>query len=154
FFIFNIFSLFLSLIVPVTLLAPSIDITMHVEQAQVVGLLAAHRPRPLARILEVPAIFRQQLLRLAVIPAGDRTRPAGILPLCFRRQPVARQTQVILLQPGHLPGRIRLITPLVLGNALLLAQPVAVRRRFVPDHAADRTGRLRETLHLTVAEVL
>src|SRR5262249_36181671 len=88
------------------------------------------------------------LLRLPVIPARHRSRTGGILHFRFRRRPVARQTQVVLLE-GH---RRRPLDVETLFQALLLAQPVAVRRRFVPHHPSNRTRWLGIAHHLIVAK--
>src|SRR5262249_16843578 len=80
FFIFT-WLVFQSGIVPVAFLAPCIDIPVHVEQAQVVWLLAPDRPGTLLAVLDIPAVLGQQLLRLPVIPARHRPRPARILHL-------------------------------------------------------------------------
>src|SRR5262249_19960320 len=48
---------------------------------------------------------------------------------------------------------VRLVAPLLFGDALFLAQPVAVRRRLVPRHPAYGTRRLGVTKHLVVGKL-
>src|SRR5262249_47010799 len=66
-------------IILVPFLAPAPHIAVQVEQAQVVGLLAPHRPRPLLRIRDGPGIVLQQLFRLAEGPACERPGTGRIL---------------------------------------------------------------------------
>src|SRR5205807_5178937 len=49
-------------IVFVDVLAPSLNIPVHVKQTQIVRLLAPHRPGSVLGILHKPAILPQQLL--------------------------------------------------------------------------------------------
>src|SRR4051812_45656748 len=142
----------------VALLTPVPDIPVQVEQPQVVRLLAPHRPATLLGILQIPAVLPQQLLRLPVIPACHRSRSARILPFRLRRQPITRQTQIVLLQLRHSPLRARLVAPLSIRNPLLAAQPVAVFCRLIPGGAYYWTTRrrsisLRESVFLVKTPV-
>src|SRR5262249_11740583 len=74
-------------------------------------------------------------------PCRNRTRSASILPFRFPRQTVTRQTVVVGLNFhafSIFALGVLLITPLVLGNLLLLTQPVTVRRPIVPTYNIDR----------------
>src|SRR5262249_3278448 len=101
------------------------------------------------RIVVVPTVMGQQLRCFAVATTSRCTCSAGILPLRFRGQPVAGQTQVVRLQlhvrkfPGHDAAWLvgNLVNTLIFGDSLLLTEPVAVRCRFVPLHASNGTRR-------------
>src|SRR5262249_17403497 len=132
----------------VALLAPLPDVAQHVEQPQVVRLEPAHRPGPVGRIQLVPGVVLERILGGAVIAAGDRAGPAGVLPLRFRRQAVARPPQVIRgqLQPfAGLDGRLdvldRRVAHLVFGDAFGLAEPAAVHGRVIPGYRDYRPAR-------------
>ena len=85
----------------------------------------------------IPGILLQQIDREAIMPAGHRPGAARILPFRLGWQAVTRALQkiggdlhplvVLLLLVGQ-------VAPLVLGQALLLAEPVAVGRGMIPGH--------------------
>src|SRR5262245_35404913 len=84
--------------------------------------------------LKIPGVFFQELLRLTIVPARQRSRPHRVLDLCLRGQPIARQSQVVLLELDDrgLALERDQIAPLLLRNALLLTQPITVFRRQRP----------------------
>ena len=109
---------------------------MHVEQPQVVRPAATPPGATVMRELaKYQAYFPSRSSASPIDQRRHAPRPAGILPLRFRRQPIARQAQSVglHLHPVRvLPLLVRLVAPLLLSDALLLAQPVAVSRRVVP----------------------
>src|SRR5262249_38123966 len=91
-----------------------------------------------------PGVPPQQFLPVPHRPPRHAPRPAGALPLGRGRQAVARQSQGARLHTH--PGRILLlpvgeVAPLLWGNTLLVAQPVAVRCCVVPTHQVHRAVR-------------
>src|SRR5262249_23837104 len=104
------------------ILAPLPGVAVQVKEPVIVGLLAAHGPRPTVGILNVPGIVAEQGSADTAMAAHDRLGPAGTLPLGFRRQAVSRPPQVIR---WHLHPRLDLvygrIAHLLVGNPFLLA---------------------------------
>src|SRR5262245_27860159 len=128
------------------LLAPFIHIPQQVEQPQIVGQQTPAPPGMLLTAAGIAGISPQQLEREAMIPAGYRARPARVFPFRLRRQPISRALEGISRNPHSLvvfPTLVGYVAPLVLGNLLLLAQPVAVGRGAKPAHGDHRTAQVR-----------
>ena len=71
-------------------LTPFKHVPQHVEQPQVVREQAPARPGMLLAVGLIPGISVQQVDRVTVISAGDRTRPAGVFPFRLGGQAIAR----------------------------------------------------------------
>src|SRR5262249_34377206 len=134
------------------IVAPFFRIPQHVEQPQVVGHHQTARPGLILAIASVPGIPPQQVDRLTVIPATARPAAACILPFRLGGQAVTPALENIggdLHPLVVLSLIVRQVAPLVLGQALLLAEPVAVSRGAKPFHTDDRTIRLGTVLFQT-----
>src|SRR5262249_31671344 len=93
----------------------------------------------------IPGILAQQVGRQTVVPAGYRTRPAAVFPFRIGRQPVSGPHQYVgrYPHPLNVAPRAGLVAPLVPGDPLLLAQPVAIGGRRIPGAYDRRTARIR-----------
>src|SRR5208337_4905977 len=83
----------------------------------------------------IPSISVKQVERVTVISAGDRTCPAGEFPFRLSGQAITRALQNVGRDRhplGVSPSFVAEVAPLVLGQTLLLAQPVAVGGGSVP----------------------
>src|SRR6516165_5076901 len=97
----------------------------------------------------IPGILLQQIDREAIMPAGRSRSAARILPFRVGWQAVTLALQkiggdlhplvVLLLLVGQ-------VAPLVLGQALLLAEPVAVGRGMIPTHLIHGAFRIGAVL--------
>src|SRR5690242_7703909 len=81
------------LIDQVTLLAPFPHSSHHIEHAQVVGYCQAAGPSSVLAVGHNPGILPEQLDRATVIPAGHRTRTAGVFPFRLGGQAITRSLQ-------------------------------------------------------------
>src|SRR5690242_1575345 len=97
----------------------------------------------------IPGILLQQIDRGAIMPAGRSRSAARILPFRVGWQAVTLALQgisgdlhplvVLLLLVGQ-------VAPLFLGQALLLAEPVAVGRGMIPRHLIHGAFRIGTVL--------
>jgi len=71
--------------IPVLALLPHVSV--HVIQSPRVRLLLSDRMRLIVRVLTIPRLVAQLLLVVPETPPSFLPGPAGVLPLCFRRQP-------------------------------------------------------------------
>ena len=116
-------------------MTPFGHVPQHVKQSQVVGQQAPARPCVLVAVGLITRVSIKQLDRVTVISAGESTCPAGVLPFRLGGQAITRTFQNA--------GRYRHplvvcscvvaeVAPLVLRQALLVAQPVAIGGGCVP----------------------
>src|SRR5208337_5021172 len=83
----------------------------------------------------IPSISVKQVERVTIISAGDGTRTAGEFPFRLSGQAITRALQNVGRDRhplGVSPSFVAEVAPLVLGQTLLLAQPVAVGGGSVP----------------------
>ena len=128
----------------INVVAPLPNVAMHVEQSVVIGFLHSDRPCSIVRIVEKPGIFRQELDAQPVVAAGLAAGSTGILPLGFGRESIPATLQIISRRfhsLGVLALIVRFIAPLLLGNPLDFAEPIAVACGVVPVHGNLRASR-------------
>src|SRR5262249_45861450 len=89
--------------------APFIDVPVHVEETEPVGPLLAHGMGLFCRVSIKPRILAQARRVIAEAVPPRAPRPARVLPLCLRRQPVPiaprprpRAEAIVRLQPFRL----------------------------------------------------
>src|SRR5262249_61611756 len=94
----------------------------------------------------IAGISPQQVEREAMVTAGPRPGSAGVFPFRLRGQPIAPPLEGIGRDPHPLvifSTLVGYVAPLLRGQALLFAQPVAVGRTAVPAHGDHRTVPVR-----------
>src|SRR5262249_43015475 len=106
--------------------APFRRVAQHIEKAEVVRLEQPPRPQSRVRVLEVPRVFSQEFIALAVIAAGPCAGATCEFPFGARGEAVTDPAHVRSMQRAIIQLRLRRIAPVLFVRELLFAEPLAI----------------------------